>query len=128
MKRVLAIVMCVLLCFSMIACGEKPTVESYIKSIQSDIDAMIAANEGSGMEMQVVARGNSLVYSYKYTIEIPAENMELVKAALEESMAEVDSSFQQILTALKAEISNAESIIVEYLANDGQVIYSKEYK
>ena len=87
---------------------------------------MTAALAEQGINMKIKVRGNSLVYSYQYTEDLP--DLEAVKATLEESLDSVSSTFKVLLQQMKTEIPSAESIIVEYLAKDGTEIYSKEFK
>lgn len=101
-------------------------VEDFIANSQEEIDQMTADLEGSGMELKVVARGNSLAFIYQFQIDLG--DTSLLKDALEESLESMSDLFNTMLSSLKQSVSNAESIIVEYLDMDGNVIVSKEYK
>ena len=101
-------------------------VEDFIANSQEEIDQMTADMEGSGMELKVVARGNSLAFIYQFQIDLG--DTSLLKDALEESLESMSDLFNTMLSSLKQSVSNAESIIVEYLDMDGNVIVSKEYK
>lgn len=101
-------------------------VEDFIANSQEEIDQMTADLEGSGIELKVVARGNSLVFIYQFQIDLG--DTSLLKDALEESLESMSDLFNTMLSSLKQSVSNAESIIVEYLDMDGNVIVSKEYK
>lgn len=106
--------------------GDAMTLETYIDSIKDQIDGMTASMEEAGMNLDVLARENSLVYSYQFTEDVG--DTSLLKDSLEQSLEELSSSFESILSALKQAVSSAESVVVEYLDKDGNVIVSKEYK
>ena len=172
MKKLFALIACLMLCFSLAACGNNQdsskaddgdtskttqttngedttkapdtttenqstatnpsgsagsmTMEAFIKSIQSEIDDMASAMESSGMKLNVAARGNSLLYSYQYTIDVG--DTSLIKGALEQSMDGMSSMFDSVLSAMKLAVPDAQSIILEFLDKDGNVIVSKEFK
>ena len=124
MKKQLALVCCLVMCISFAACGKAKSVDSYISSVQSDIDTMKKSMEGTGMELDVTARGNYMFYSFKLNIEAD----ETQKTALSTAMDQQASTFQQGYTDLKKQVPSAESVVVEYLDKNGKVIVSKEYK
>ncbi|MCI9274117.1 MAG: DUF4854 domain-containing protein [Clostridiales bacterium] len=137
MKKVIALVFCLVFCFSFAACnkqtpagdsgsGNNQAIESYIEKSKDQLDQLAGTFESSGMKLSISARGNALVYTCKYTIDI--EDTATVKSGLETAMESMSSTFQTILAGLKKEVSSAESLIVEYLDKDGKEIYSKEFK
>ncbi len=101
-------------------------MEAFIESIQDQIDSVKDSLESSGMKLEVLARGNSLVYSYQFTIDVG--DTSLLKDGLEQGMESAASTFENVLSMLKLAVSDAESVIVEYLDQDGNVIASKEFK
>lgn len=135
-KRIFtSLVLCLSLCLSVAACGGKKeassgannsALEEYISASQSQIDEMSSAIEAQGMKLSVEVRGNSLVYVYQYTTDVG--DTETVKTALEQSMDAMEESFTTALSQVKAEVAETESMIVEYLDKDGNIILSKEYK
>ena len=172
MKKLLALIACLMLCLSLAACGNDQTsskaddgdtakttesakdedtttapdtadttegstedttgsagsmtMEAFIASIQSQIDEMASSMEGAGLKLNVTARGNSLVYSYQYTIDVG--DTSLVKGALEQSMDGMASMFESVLSTMKLAVPDAQSIILEFLDKDGKTIVSKEFK
>lgn len=139
MKKVTRIltsfVLCLSLCLSMAACGDKKepssdgnntALEEYISESQSQIDEMSSALEGQGMNLSVEVRGNSLAYVYQFTTDVG--DTETIKSGLEQSMSAMEETFNTLLSQVKEEVSETESMIVEYLDMDGNVIYSKEFK
>ena len=166
MKKILAFALCLVLSFSLLACGNEETpntensgtseaeteasdttkstedtepseseetadsaamtMEAFIASIQGQMDQMAAGLESMGMNLDVVARGNSLAYVYQYTIDVG--DTSLVKDSLERSLDSMSDTFTSILDSLKLTVPDAESVIVEYLDMNGNVILSKEFK
>ncbi len=128
MKKFLTSLLAVAMCFTLAACSNSSemTLEKYIDSMQDEISEMTESMKEQGMTIEVSARENSLVYSYHFTEDLG--DTSLVKASLEQSLEELSSTFEDILSTLKEEVSSAESVIVEYLDMDGNVIVSKEYK
>ena len=106
---------------------EVKSVEDFIKQNQSTFDALNKALENSGISLEVLARDNSLVYSYKYTIDT-VKNDETTKKSLETSMKSQESTFKNALQSVKALVPSTKSVIVEYLDSKGKVISSFEYK
>ncbi len=128
-KTLAALVVCAVMCLSLAACGgnDGPTLESYIESIQSQLDAQIKQYEEQGMKMEVKAEGNKLVYIYQYTTDLGADNATL-KTALDGELEKVSATFSGVLSALKTEVPSAEAVVVRYLDVNGAEITSQEWK
>ena len=128
MKKLLVAVCCLVMCLSFASCGGSGagSMDKYISSIQSQIESMKASLESSGMKIELVQRENSLVYRYQLTVDIG--DTATVKDYLESEMEKQASTFEAGLKELKQKVSGAESLIVEYVDKDGNVIFSKEYK
>lgn len=149
MKKITAIVLALLLCLSFAACGntnevkvtptpeatptatpeptEEPlTLEAYIASIQSEIDELTTAMAAQGMSIEILARNNALVYSYKYQEDVA--DAETMRAALEQATETQATTFQALYTELKGDVPSLESVTVEYLAADGTVLYTRDFK
>ena len=132
MKKLFAILLCFIMIFSLFACGAKvKTVEDYLKDkdVQSQMDTLKETKKNSGIDMEVKAEGNKLIYSYKYSDQIDEENLSAVKENLESGLEIQASVFDGILKTLKDEMKiNDPSISVRYLNADGSEILTKEYK
>lgn len=140
-SALLALFLCVTLCLSLGACGKDdggskedvtPTeaaeskIAEFIESAEEQLDSM-RASFGDTMDMQLEARGSSMVYVFQYKEDTGMDN-ETMAAALDSALDAMSSTFTTILDALKTEVPEAESIIVEYKDKDGEVITSKEFK
>lgn len=106
--------------------ADKQSVEAYVASMQDEIEALVGSMAGDGMGLQILARGNSLVYQYQYSMDLG--DTDAVKQALEQALDTQDATFESVLDSLKAEVPSAESVIIEYLDKDGNLLFSKEYK
>lgn len=129
----LALVLCLAMCLSLGACskngGEEDTsaqLTAFIDSLQDQLDSM-TESLGDTMDIKISARGNSLVYSYQYKIDLGMDN-EVAAESLSSSMDAVESTFTSVLSELQKAVPGAESIIVEHLDNAGNVITSKEFQ
>ena len=103
------------------------SVQEYLDAYKEELDAAIAsADEDGSMELDITARGNSLVYSYRYTIDIgsTANAKEILDMGLEDQAFAFESTYD----GLKEEVPSVESIIVEYYDMNGKLITSREYK
>ena len=103
------------------------TLEDFIEENKSTFDALNESLKNSGISLEVLARDNSLVYSYKYTIDT-IKNDETTKKSLETSMKAQESTFDNALQSVKALVPETKSVIVEYLDSKGEVIKSFEFK
>ncbi|MDE6149458.1 MAG: DUF4854 domain-containing protein [Ruminococcus sp.] len=156
MKKLLAVLSCLTICLSFAACGTKDdssaekveskasvessveesevstdvsegkTIQDFIDENKETFDVLKDALKDSGMEMDILARENSLVYTYKYTTDVG--DTETVKAALDQGLESQKDTFVQVLDSLKLAVPTTESVIVEYLDMDGNVITSGEFK
>ena len=128
MKKLLVAVCCLVMCLSFASCSGSGagSMDKYISSIQSQMESMKDTLDSSGMKLELVQRENSLVYRYQFTTDIG--DADAAKQTLENGMEQMASTFQAGLKELKEQVSGAESLIVEYVDKDGNVIVSKEYK
>lgn len=102
------------------------TIQEYVEQNAEQLDSISSSFEGTGKNMDILARGNSLVYSCQYTMDIG--DTDLIKSTLDSSLDASSSTYESVLSLLKLQVPSAESVIVEYLDMDGNVITSKEYK
>lgn len=66
------------------------------------------------------------MYSYRYTSDVG--DTALLKPMLDEALEPLSSTFESSLEAIQLAVPSAESLIVEYLTQDGELITSKEFK
>ncbi len=106
--------------------SEGKTLQDYIDENKETFDVLKNSYKDSGMELDVLTRENSLVYTYKYTTDI--DDIETVKETFDQSLEAGKESYIQSLNALKLSVPSTESIIIEYLDKDGNIITSGEFK
>jgi len=125
-KKVSLLVLCLIMATCVFAgckSGSK-VVEDAVAEAQASIETL-EKSFGGMMKIAITARGESVVYSYKYTSQIDAD---AAKTAIDAQESTLKTSMQGVLSPLKAAgVSNA-SIIVEYLNADGSMITSFEFK
>ena len=125
----LALFLCVAMCFLLCACsgGDTTTkIKRYISSEQKQFDAVNAAL-GDTLKMRALARGNSLVCSYQYKVDLSIDDAEMAET-LNSGLDTMASTFISVLRELQQTVPEAESVIVEYLDKAGNVITSREFK
>jgi len=84
------------------------------------------AEIGGGIEIEVRARGNSVVHTYIY-IDDFGDN-ETLKPIVEELTEASKADYEGDLEFLKANSVKSPSVIVEHLDKDRKMIYSREFK
>ena len=134
MKKLTALLLCLVLCLSLAACnsretassGNTPAIEAFLESSWEQMDQLTDSFEGSGMEMDLSVQDNWLVYTCRYPLD--AGDSEIIKSTLASSTEAFSSTYEAILAALKAEVPSTESVIVEYVDKDGNELFSKEFK
>ncbi len=100
-----------------------PQIVKLAKEVTKSLSSSLT-NES--LSIKVICEGNSLVYVYKYLIQVP--DVKSAKKALESALKGFDSFYKETLKAMKTEIKSLESIKIRYVNKDGKVICSKEYK
>lgn len=111
---------------SSVDAAEGKTIQDYIDENKETFDVLIDNLNGTGQELKISARGNSLVYTYKFNTDIG--DVEKFKEGLDQGFESQKEKFVQILNSLKLVVPTTESVIVEYLDKDGNVITSGEFK
>ena len=88
------------MCLSFASCGGSGagSMDKYISSIQSQMESMKDTLDSSGMDVELIQRGNSLVYRYQFTTDIG--DTDVVKQTLESGMEQMASTFQAGLKAV----------------------------
>jgi hypothetical protein len=129
--KISAVFICLALCLSLFSCG-KTKLETFIDSddFQSQVEEMSSSYESQGLKLSVSARGQSVVYTCQYTSELDEETIASMKKTLDNALSDssMTSAFENILSTVKENVSDTESVIVEYTDKDGNVITSYEYK
>ena len=100
-------------------------IDDYIDANKETYESIMESFENM-FEFEVYASGSSMVYSYKYLIDLG--DIDTVKEALDGAYDASKSAMLSDLKLLQETVPGAESIIVKYLTKDGTVITTQEYK
>lgn len=100
-----------------------PVIEQYLENNYSTFNDSLETLKSDGdFEMNTLVRGDSVVISVNYTVEI--ENESLAKELLETSFI----GFESIVSEMQAECSEIESLIIECYTVNGDLLYYEEFK
>lgn len=106
--------------------ANNPDLERYLESIRDELDAQLKPYEEQGLKTEVMVEGNALVYSYRYTIDLGADN-ETIADLLDSQLEELSDVFEGDLIALREAIPSTEAVIVRYLDINGQLITTRQW-
>lgn len=126
MKRLAAFAVVAAMCVAMVACG-KPSIADYLKDeeFQKQLETMKTSMASQGMEVDIKADGDSLIYVFK----VPSvEKSDEMTAALESAMSSQDATFQATADSVKEEVSNKTvKVVIKYVDKNDEEIFSKTY-
>ena len=105
--------------------AEGLTVEKFVAENKEVLQSQ--TDQSNGVNLSVEARGNSLVYIYKFPTDSGMSSEDL-KTQLDSAMEAQKDIMLSTLDAAKTDIPDLESIITEYLDMNGEVITSMEFK
>ena len=126
----MALVMALML--AMTACGgnKDAALEEYFQTdeMQEMIQEAKDSVEGSGMSIELLAEGNSLIYEYTFEEDSFDDSMlDAVKDQLVSGLESTASTFEGIASDLNEELKIDNSkVIVRYLYN-GETLVESEY-
>lgn len=106
------------------------SVEDYLNTpeVQSEVNSAIEAND-SGLNLEVYADGDTLVYDYTFTETFDDDTLDVVKDSLDTALEEKASSFESVVTVLKSNVDvENPKVKVVYRNSDGTVITEKTYE
>lgn len=101
-------------------------IDEYIEANKETFDTLKNSLKDSGMNLDIIARDNSLVYTYTFDKDLG--DVATVKSSLDKGLESQKSTFENVCKSLKAAIPSVESVIVEYYDKNGDLITSGEYK
>lgn len=126
----MALVMALML--AMTACGgnKDAALEEYFQTdeMQEMIQEAKDSVEGSGMSIEILAEGNSLIYEYTFEEDSFDDSMlDAVKDQLVSGLESAASTFEGIASDLNEELKvDNSTVIVRYLYN-GETLAEREY-
>ena len=130
--RTITMALVMTLMLAMTACGgnKDAALEEYFQTdeMQEMIQEAKDSVEGSGMSIEILAEGNSLIYEYTFEEDSFDDSMlDAVKDQLVSGLDSAASTFEGIASDLNDELKvDNSTVIVRYLYN-GETLAEREY-
>ena len=130
--KTIAIALVMTLMLAMTACGgnKDAALEKYFQTdeMQEMVQEAKHSVEGSGMSIEILAEGNTLIYEYTFEEDSFDDSMlDAVKEQLVSGLESTASTFEGIASDLNDELKVENStVVVRYLYN-GETLAESEY-
>ena len=130
--KTIAIALVITLMLAMTACGgnKDAALEKYFQTdeMQEMVQEAKDSVEGSGMSIEILAEGNTLIYEYTFEEDSFDDSMlDAVKEQLVSGLESTASTFEEIASDLNDELKVENSkVVVRYLYN-GETLAESEY-
>ena len=130
--KTIAIALVMTLMLAMTACGgnKDAALEKYFQTdeMQEMVQEAKDSVEGSGMSIESLAEGNTLIYEYTFEVDSFDDSMlDAVKEQLVSGLESTASTFEGIASDLNDELKVENStVVVRYLYN-GETLAESEY-
>ena len=130
--KTIAIALVMTLMLAMTACGgnKDAALEKYFQTdeMQEMVQEAKDSVEGSGMSIEILAEGNTLIYEYNFEEDSFDDSMlDAVKEQLVSGLESTASTFEGIASDLNDELKVENStVVVRYLYN-GETLAESEY-
>lgn len=130
--KTIAIALVMTLMLAMTACGgnKDAALEKYFQTdeMQEMVQEAKDSVEGSGMSIEILAEGNTLIYEYTFEEDSFDDSMlDAVKEQLVSGLESTASTFEGIASDLNKELKIDNSkVVVRYLYN-GETLAESEY-
>ena len=130
--KTIAIALVMTLMLAMTACGgnKDAALEKYFQTdeMQEMVQEAKDSVEGSGMSIEILAEGNTLIYEYTFEEDSFDDSMlDAVKEQLVSGLESTASTFEGIASDLNDELKVENStVVVRYLYN-GETLAEREY-
>lgn len=130
--KTIAIALVMTLMLAMTACGgnKEAALEKYFQTdeMQEMVQEAKDSVEGSGMSIEILAEGNTLIYEYTFEEDSFDDSMlDAVKEQLVSGLESTASTFEGIASDLNDELKVENStVVVRYLYN-GETLAESEY-
>lgn len=130
--KTIAIALVMTLMLAMTACGgnKDAALEEYFQTdeMQEMVQEAKDSVEGSGMSIEILAEGNTLIYEYTFEEDSFDDSMlDAVKEQLVSGLESAASTFEGIASDLNDELKvDNSTVVVRYLYN-GETLAESEY-
>ncbi len=107
--------------------GKMNSINDFVNTteFQDQIEDLKETLRDQGLDMEITAEGNKLIYTYRYLVEVDTET---VKETLETGLDAQEGTFKAIAQSIATAV-NVESpvIVVRYLDQEGNLICEREF-
>lgn len=112
--------------------GIYKNMEEYISdpTVKASLDQAIKSAAGSGMTIDITAKGNTLIYKYTYNQQMSSDSVpvETLKQSLETAMNSQKDQMQNFANQIGNVVEETPAIIsLQYIDADGTPLYEKEF-
>lgn len=112
--------------------GIYKNMEAYISdpTVKASLDQAIKSAAGSGMTIDITAKGNTLIYKYTYKQQMSSDSVpvETLKQSLETAMNSQKDQMQNFANQIGNVVEETPAIIsLQYIDADGTPLYEKEF-
>ncbi len=112
--------------------GVYKNMEAYISdpTVKASLDQAIKSAAGSGMTIDITAKGNTLIYKYTYKQQMSSDSVpvETLKQSLETAMNSQKDQMQNFANQIGNVVEETPAIIsLQYIDADGTPLYEKEF-
>lgn len=111
--------------------AEFDSVEDFVNSseFQSQLTQMKSSMSGSGVNLEIEAEGNTIVYKCTYETVARADFDDATIKGLEDNLTASAASYELVASSLEQATGEKDTAVkVVYLSSDGQVLAEKEFK
>ena len=129
MKKIFKSIIVLALMFAVTGCG-KPSLSKYIEDIQPQIEKEMKTYEGQGLNLEVIARDNNLVYVFTYDAKLTeGVDMKVLGETLETSLASeaINTTFTNVYDEAKKAVKEIDGVVLEYYSSDKELIASAAF-
>ncbi|MCL1918593.1 MAG: DUF4854 domain-containing protein [Peptococcaceae bacterium] len=130
-KSILFYGLILLLGLSVMGCSQTDEllVKTYVDAGQEEAESLAKSSGLDQMfEIQLLARGSAVVYSYRYRNEQDQQDSGFSADDWDRALESQAPTYQSIVAGLKTSGIQKPSVIVEIIDAQGNIITSKEYK
>ena len=130
--KTIAIALVMTLMLAMTACGgnKDAALEKYFQTdeMQEMVQEAKDSVEGSGMSIEILAEGNTLIYEYTFEEDSFDDSMlDAVKEQLVSGLESTASTFEGIASDLNDELKVENSTVVVHYLYNGETLAESEY-
>lgn len=102
-------------------------IDDYLAKLREQEKETFEKYNKNGVEYKVYANGRNIIFSYKYANTYNADNTQKMKDSLSKQVEDNNDIFTNLLSCMKTDVPEIESVKIMYVNNDGSVIYEKVY-